>query len=306
MKNAYRIFPPSALAIYRIGLSLLMNGKWMPYGLRDHVHRRMVNNRLAPGILGRTLPDGILYVLGAIFFDQLWSLDDELVEGDAEKVYIKASSIYQVMAHSGCRTNTIQFAHFFMALDGVDEILTETPPNRVNSVFIRQGWDMELWDAFDELNQAHANEVLELRHQYARNFAERAFHDRQLCEYITFGLASMHHDKGIPVVENGVIVVRPARRVKWPAWVLPTLRARERDRCANCGSSFSELESEQHIDHIVAIKNGGSNDLVNLQLLCDSCNVRKSSGHQLVKSSVPAYLSWQRRFRKRSAHSARG
>ena len=40
--------------------------------------------------------------------------------------------------------------------------------------------------------------------------------------------------------------------------------------CAICGGA-SSLE----IDHVVAVINGGNNDIVNLQLLCKSCNCKK-------------------------------
>lgn len=41
--------------------------------------------------------------------------------------------------------------------------------------------------------------------------------------------------------------------------------------CRTCGVS-----SELQIDHIVAVINGGTNDLDNLQLLCRACNGKKS------------------------------
>lgn len=43
-------------------------------------------------------------------------------------------------------------------------------------------------------------------------------------------------------------------------------------RCAACGSSNGDLQ----VDHIVALIKGGDNDPGNLQLLCSTCNARKS------------------------------
>jgi hypothetical protein len=50
----------------------------------------------------------------------------------------------------------------------------------------------------------------------------------------------------------------------------------ERDgfRCKICGSSADD-GSILHVDHIVSIKNNGSNDIENLQTLCDVCNFGK-------------------------------
>jgi 5-methylcytosine-specific restriction endonuclease McrA len=48
---------------------------------------------------------------------------------------------------------------------------------------------------------------------------------------------------------------------------------RDAGRCVWCG--FAE-EWELHIDHIISRRNGGSHHPLNLQVLCCSCNARKS------------------------------
>ncbi|MBG0784514.1 MAG: HNH endonuclease [Anaerolineaceae bacterium] len=82
------------------------------------------------------------------------------------------------------------------------------------------------------------------------------------------------------------------KRKKWPAWVKPILLSRDRGKCANCGANFIELNEQPHIDHIVPLKKGGCNDIVNLQLLCSNCNGKKHDNIQLVKSSIPEYMNW--------------
>ena len=47
-------------------------------------------------------------------------------------------------------------------------------------------------------------------------------------------------------------------------------------RCANA-QCFADLRTGYHIDHIRAIKNGGSNWPENLQLLCPPCNLKKGA-----------------------------
>ena len=50
------------------------------------------------------------------------------------------------------------------------------------------------------------------------------------------------------------------------------LYLKQRGRCAACDSM---LHDEYHADHIYALSIGGSNDILNIQLLCQNCNLVK-------------------------------
>lgn len=52
----------------------------------------------------------------------------------------------------------------------------------------------------------------------------------------------------------------------------------QRDRCVACRKTLS---GKYHVDHIIALKNCGSNDRQNLQILCPSCNSTKSARHPI-------------------------
>jgi len=60
--------------------------------------------------------------------------------------------------------------------------------------------------------------------------------------------------------------------------------------CRYCGSDEEPL----HIDHIISRKRGGTHDLDNLQVLCKSCNLRKSSKEEgvfLAQTATPPVFS---------------
>jgi 5-methylcytosine-specific restriction endonuclease McrA len=59
---------------------------------------------------------------------------------------------------------------------------------------------------------------------------------------------------------------------------IAALRVWQMDACAICGSG---LRGKGHVDHIVALSRGGSNEPRNLQLLCQSCNCRKHAAPQI-------------------------
>ena len=50
----------------------------------------------------------------------------------------------------------------------------------------------------------------------------------------------------------------------------PILLVKYNNSCADCGAT-----ENLQVDHIVAISNGGSTDIGNLQILCKPCNQKK-------------------------------
>ena len=71
------------------------------------------------------------------------------------------------------------------------------------------------------------------------------------------------------------------RRVKIPRWVKNAVFHRDRGHCVFCNKDVSgtlSLQNENNFDHMVPLSHGGINDVTNIQLLCDKCNLAKSDG----------------------------
>jgi len=52
----------------------------------------------------------------------------------------------------------------------------------------------------------------------------------------------------------------------------------QRGRCAHCAV---DVKNDYHVDHVVALKNGGSNWPENLQILCPGCNMSKGAKDEI-------------------------
>jgi HNH endonuclease len=131
---------------------------------------------------------------------------------------------------------------------------------------------------------------------YVDDFANRALHNRQLCQEISLWcVASLgllfDSDQAATTYKYSPNKGRQLfERERWPSWVRKLLNARERGLCASCAVAFQELTISSHIDHILPLAAGGSNDISNLQLLCSKCNIAKKASHQTVNPSFQNYI----------------
>jgi predicted restriction endonuclease len=67
-----------------------------------------------------------------------------------------------------------------------------------------------------------------------------------------------------------------ARKRAWlPFSLRQQVAAKCKYKCLSCGRSVHETKC--HVDHIVPLARGGGDDINNLALLCEHCNLRKGS-----------------------------
>lgn len=83
------------------------------------------------------------------------------------------------------------------------------------------------------------------------------------------------------------------------------VRERAGNRCEYCGIHENELvEIAFHVEHIIALKHGGTEDLDNLALACDRCNFHKGPNLAGIDSETgkltplfhPRKNVWQEHF----------
>jgi hypothetical protein len=86
------------------------------------------------------------------------------------------------------------------------------------------------------------------------------------------------------------------KRVAIPIWARRAIFYRDKGECRCCKRSLAalinQLETERY-DHIVPLALFGANDVTNLQLLCEPCNLEKSAGN------IPVSKLYQRAIRPR-------
>lgn len=77
-----------------------------------------------------------------------------------------------------------------------------------------------------------------------------------------------------------------------PQWLKDGVFNRDRGRCQSCGTNLDRifcLEDSANYDHIIPLRQGGSNDPTNYQLMCESCNKKKKDLSSSYKNIIWPY-----------------
>lgn len=284
------LYLPVALKLHAYGLFRLQDSEWCGTELYDRA-KAPYRGRVEPRTLFREpLPDGFLFQLGGWLFDDYLESDDVFHYRDFDFLREYTEDFRQLLLYGGILRDDLLLRRIEKFLERLERIYgdsAEGKPTDANKYRLQE-YHERIWKKFEI-------PLSRLRDLYARDYAERVFHDRQLCGYIS----QIILDIGIDGTVDDEAPGQWCPRLTFPAWVRNALISRERGKCAACGQDLSfELHGVAHIDHIIALASGGCNDLVNLQMLCDKCNHTKSVGMWPVTSSVPPYL--ERALKKRN------
>ena len=281
-----RIYTSFALKLHAFGLGRLQDPNWTGMELFDKL-KQHVRGRLEPYLLHEFAEHGVLYHIGLWLFDEFVNYDHRFEVQDCEDLSWYLADVSTFLITGGAPQSerwiarTQQLTGFFDSFyDGMDD-----------SPYYQRLSDSRgtLNRLHNELTEVHSDLIAELTPIYAANYADRVFHDRQLCAFIaellvTIGFDGSQHDDDRP--QQWVDRKSP------PQWAKKAVYARDRGKCASCSTDIiMELTENDHLDHIVPIARGGCNDLVNLQLLCQTCNLAKSDHIIGVSNSVPPYIT---------------
>jgi hypothetical protein len=292
MNDMDRIYVPLALKLHAYGLGQLHDPNWTGCDLFDRL-KQHVRGRVKPvEMLYKTLENGLLYHLGIWIQGDYFENDDHLLEYDLENEYrawylediveaiVKYDQEYD-------KAKSVQNARILLAK--IDGLYDDSDDKEYFEFLDSEEGVKEIIGAYDDVYEESAPIRPGFFNSYALDYAERVFHDRQLCGFISELLVSIGFD-GMDSPHD----TEPKQwidRIGWPQWAVKAVQARDRGCCAKCQKGISlELIEDENIDHIVPLSKGGTNDLVNLQLLCKPCNLEKYNKERPVKSSIPLYL----------------
>jgi hypothetical protein len=283
--SSLQLHTPATLKLHAFGLQRLHDPNWTGLDLYDRI-KQHVRGRIEPtNLLRSVIPEGLLYHLGLWLFEDYFESDDLLHVADQEYQAWFLEDLVEMLAKAGVPRSAPPVRRLAAFLQKFDEAY-----ERGEEVYYREltqhAYLFKWW--FEIIGKKYASVLADLRRLYATDYADRVFHDRQLCGYLAQLVVRIGFD-GQDIDDDAP--KQWVRRERIPEWAKKALYARERGCCARCSTPLVlELRNDSSVDHIVPLAAGGCNDLVNLQLLCETCNLQKGRRTQEALSSVPPYI----------------
>lgn len=288
-----RLYFPFTLRLYGHVLKCLRNHNFTGLDLFYRIKDCWKGRDTPEDLLVKPLEKGLSYKIGVWCFDTLFNLRgtesmakpySELLDGEDFMWFLE--DVAEAAKLSGIFSNDRFFAPISASVSKIEELYDTDEEDYWKSLEGKKREElMSLFTTFCE-NERSALDAM--RDLYSLEVADRILHDRQLCSFV----AETIMDIGFDGETADGIRSQWVEREAWPARVKIVLNSRDRGKCASCGADIAmELDAEGHIDHMFPISKGGCNDLVNLQLLCSACNLKKlASTGELITSSVPPYI----------------
>jgi HNH endonuclease len=271
MAKSLDVYPTLALRLHAYGLKCLHDPNWTGMTLYDEVKRHVRGRQQPTDLLFRTIENGILYHLGLWLYAEYMhcEYDFEKLEAEYKAWYLEDYAdflgFHRIVDVRGTRKRLRNH------LRHISKLCNKSEDDYLDYIESDEGQEA-IWENWEELQDVFSKDVDGLAHVYALDYANRVFHDRQLCEHVAAVIVTIGFDGNEDLSEEPRQWIK---RHKIPAWARRAVHARDRGHCANCGINILfECLADDHIDHIIPLARGGCNDLVNLQLLCAPCNLK--------------------------------
>lgn len=183
--------------------------------------------------------------------------------------------------------NEYPIQHYVSRLAG-DEIIENYEWILEGAGISRPSWfnEKEVQDRTDDLRgildgavESIANSAFQLL------FSDRTFLF-EFGKFIQPYILQLQPDEHPCIAAPGIVA-----RAYFPVWLKNAVFHRDKGRCQLCGCDLTNIlvpTARRHIDHMVPLRAGGTNDPTNFQLACESCNTSKGANvHALKHLSYP-------------------
>src|SRR5271169_6048873 len=173
-----------ALKLHAFGLTRLHDPNWTGLDMFYHVKEHIKGRAEPRDLLRKTLRNGLLYQIGQ------WLLEDYLFSdmyrtelGNEYRFWYLEDLTTLLNSEHAADTPVLHSTAF---VDRVNGLYTQD-----ESAYWKEIDSQDSYDLAAELIENYESTLRGMIPEYAKNYAERVFHDRQLCEHISKTLVAI-------------------------------------------------------------------------------------------------------------------
>lgn len=238
--------------------------------LNDFFGDENYKNFIRPFPKTSALHSFIIFLIDSIIYDDLEESQNETFINGKRKLWVEIA-----MEHYD-----FEFDSFEKWISDNQKVRTEIIDDDIADYFT----DLILHGPYYELLERMSEEIffiLFLNRQTLQRFNQLISH--QIQERIIDELDR----EDLPFFKKDGVL----NRVSMPKWVLRAVTHRDRGMCVSCRKDLTGLitiGNTSNFDHIVPLAIGGTNDVTNIQMLCEQCNKTKQS------QNIPTSIKYER------------
>jgi len=281
-----RVHTPTSLKIHAYAINQLHDPNWTGMELYDELKQWWRGRREPKDLFHKIQKKGVLFQLGQIVFDEYHGYESHLEDLDGEyKLWFLEDHVHFMRFHYPQRKNQA-LTSIESEISRIDALYTSNETSYWETL---ESEEFHNWFGreYMDLGAMTGRNALQTREAYAFDFANRAFADLPLCTHICHKVREI----GISSQIDDEPFVAWVKRTNIPAWAERAVVTRDNGLCVSCKKDLlREFTAPRQIDHIIPLKQSGINDLVNLQLMCDKCNLRKQANELDPFTSIPDYM----------------